>query len=73
MVFLFIALVISNSIYDYDTIISMFFVNNYTEIVLSVTDMAFRTLHDADPSDPFVLVLQDRHMLHLVDTEKVCI
>ena len=59
--FLFIALVINNSIHDYDTSISMFFVNNYTEIVLSVTYMAFRTLHDANPSYPFVLVLQYRH------------
>ena len=57
MVFLLIALVISNSFHDYDTSISMFFVNNYTEIVLSITDKAFRTLHDADPSNPFVLVL----------------
>ena len=31
--------------------------------------MAFRRLHDADPLGPSVLVLQDRHMLHLVDTE----
>ena len=55
MVFLFIALVISYFIHDYDTSISMFFFfNNYTEIVLSVTDMAFKALHDADPS---VLVL----------------
>ena len=57
MVFLFIALIISNFIHEYDTSISMFFVNNYTEIVLSVINMAFRALHDADPSDPSVLVL----------------
>ena len=57
MVFLFIALVISNFIHEYDTGISMFFVYNYTEIMLSVTDMAFRTLHDVDPSDLSVLVL----------------
>ena len=50
-----------------------FFFNNYTEIVLSVIDMAFRALHDADPSDPSVLILQDRHRSHLVDTEEVCI
>ena len=31
--------------------------------------MAFRGIHDADPSDTFVLVLQDRHRSHLVDTD----
>ena len=71
MVFLFIALVISNCIYD--TSISMFLVNNYIVFVLYVIDIAFRGLHDADPSDPFVLVLQDKHKSHLVDTEHVCI
>ena len=50
MVFLFITLVISNCIYDYDTSISMFFVNNYNVFVLSVIDMAFRGLHDVDLS-----------------------
>ena len=35
--------------------------------------MAFRGLHDADPLDPFVLLLQDRHRSHLVDNEQVCI
>ena len=35
--------------------------------------MAFRGLHDANPLDPFVLVLQDRYRSHLVDTEQVCI
>ena len=35
--------------------------------------MAFRGHHDADPLDPFVLVLQDRHRSHLVDTEQTCI
>ena len=35
--------------------------------------MAFRGLHDTDPLDPFVLLLQDRHRSHLVDTEQVCI
>ena len=35
--------------------------------------MAFRALHDADFSDPSVLVLQDIHRSHLVDTEEVCI
>ena len=30
--------------------------------------MAFRGLHDADPLDPSVLVSQDKHMSHLVDT-----
>ena len=67
--FLFIALVISNCIHDYDTSISMFFVNNYTKIVLFVTDMAFKWLHDADPIDLFVLVLQERQMSHLVTME----
>ena len=33
--------------------------------------MAFRGLHDVDPLYPSVLVLQDRHMFHLVDTEQV--
>ena len=41
--------------------------------MLSVTDMAFKALHDANPSNPFVLVLQDRHRPYLVDTEEVCI
>ena len=57
MVFLFIALVISNCINYYDTSISMLFVNNYIVFVLSITDMAFRELHDTDSSDPSVLVL----------------
>ena len=35
--------------------------------------MAFRGFHDADPLDPSVLVLQDKHKFHLVDTEQVCI
>ena len=35
--------------------------------------MAFRGLHDADSLNPSVLVLQDRHSSHLVDTEQVCI
>ena len=69
MVFLFIALVISNCIHDYDTSISMLFVNNYIVFVLSVTDMAFKGLHDADPLDPSILVFQDRHRSHLVDTK----
>ena len=30
--------------------------------------MAFKGLHDADPLDPFVLLLQDKHRSHLVDT-----
>ena len=73
MVFLFIVLVISNCIHDYDTSISMFFVNNYTIFMLSVTDIAFKGLHDADLSDPSALVLQDRHKSHLVNTKQVCI
>ena len=51
----------------------MCFVNNYTAFMLSVIDMTFRELHDADPLDPSVLVLQDKHKSHLVDTEHVCI
>ena len=51
----------------------MCFVNNYTGFVLSVIDMAFKGLHDANPLDLFVLVLQDRHRSHLVDTKQVCI
>ena len=47
----------------------MFFVNNYSVFVLSIIDMAFCGLYDADPSDPSVLVLQDRHRSHLVDTK----
>ena len=35
--------------------------------------MMFRGLHDADPLYPSILVLQDRHRSHLVDTEHVCI
>ena len=35
--------------------------------------MAFRGLHDADPLDTSVLVLQDRHRSHLVDIEHICI
>ena len=73
MVFLFIVAVISTCINDYDTIFSMFFVNNYIVFMLFIIDMAFRGLHDADPSDPSVLVLQDRHRLHLVDTKQICI
>ena len=51
----------------------MCFINNYIAFVLFVIDMTFRGLHDADPLDPSVLVLQDRHRSHLVDTEQVCI
>ena len=71
VVFLFIALIISYFIHDYDSSISMFFFNNYTEILLSITNMAFRALHDADPSDPSILVLHDRYRSHLVDTKEV--
>ena len=51
----------------------MCFVNNYIGFMLSVIDMAFRGLHDVDPLDPSVLVLQDRHRSHLVDTKQICI
>ena len=71
--FFFIALEISNCIHDYDTSISMFFVDNYIVFVLSVTDMTFKGLHDTDSSYQSVLVLQDRHRSHLVVTEQVCI
>ena len=73
MVFLLNTLVISNCIHDYDTSISMFFVNNYIAVVSSVTDMAFKGLRDADPSYPSILVLPDKHKSHLVDMEQVCI
>ena len=56
-VFEIIDVVISTYINDYDTIFPMCFVNNYTSFVLSITDMAFRELHDADPLDPSVMVL----------------
>ena len=64
---------LNNCIHDYDTSTLMFFVNNYSVFVLSVTHMAFSGLHDVDPSDPSVLVLHDRHRSHLVDTKHVCI
>ena len=51
----------------------MCFVNNYIGFVLSVIDMVFRGLHNADPLDPSVLVLKDRHKSNLVDIEQVCI
>ena len=35
--------------------------------------MAFRGLHDADPLDPSVLLLQDRQRSHFVETDQVCI
>ena len=35
--------------------------------------MAFGGPYDADPLDISVLVLQDRHRSHLVDTIQVCI
>ena len=46
----------------------MGFINNYIVIMLFVIDMAFGGIHDVDPLDPSVLVLQDRHKSHLVDT-----
>ena len=51
----------------------MFFVNNYIVFVLSVTYMAFKWIHDTNLLDPYVLVLQNRHRSHLLDTEQVCI
>ena len=51
----------------------MCFVNNYTSFMLFVIDMVFKGLYDANSLDPSVLVLQDRHRLHLVDTEQICI
>ena len=41
--------------------------------MISITDMAFKGLHDSNPLDSSVLVLQDRHRSHLVDTEQVSI
>ena len=38
---------------------------------LYLIDMAFRGIHEADPSDTSVLFLQDRHGSHLIDTEQV--
>ena len=73
MAFLFIALVIINCIHDYDNSFSMFFVNNYIAFVLSITNMAFKGLRDAYHSDPSILILQDRHRSHLVDTKQVCL
>ena len=35
--------------------------------------MAFGGPYDADPLDRYVLVLQDKHRSHLVDTTQVCI
>ena len=35
--------------------------------------MASRGLHDADPLDPSVLRLQDRHRSHFVEIDQVCI
>ena len=72
-VFKLIVVVISHCINYVDTISLMCFINNYTAFVLSVIDMAFKGLHDADPLNPSVLVLQDIHRSHLVDTEQVCI
>ena len=60
-------------IHDYDTSISMFFVNNYSVFVLSITNMAFGGLYDENPLDPSILVLQDRHRSHIIDTEQVCV
>ena len=51
----------------------MCFINNYIAFMLYVIDIAFKGLHDADPLDPSVLVLQDKHKSHLVDTEYVYI
>ena len=64
---------LNNCIHDYDISTLIFFVNNYSVFVLSVTDMAFSGLHDADPSNPSVLVLQDKHRSHLVYTLQKCI
>ena len=35
--------------------------------------MAFRGPYDANPLDKSILVLQDKHRSHLVDTTQVCI
>ena len=35
--------------------------------------MAFRGPYDVNPLDRLVLVLQDKHQSHLVDTTQVCI
>ena len=64
MVFLFIVVVLALIIMI--LFFQCFFVNNYTIFVLSVINLTFRGLHDADPS---VLVFQDRHRSHLVNIE----
>ena len=35
--------------------------------------MVFRGPYDVDPLDPSVLLLQDRHRSHFVETDQVCI
>ena len=35
--------------------------------------VSYLHIHDAYPLDPSVLVLQNRHKSHLVDTKQVCI
>ena len=45
----------------------------YCLLDIQVIDLVFKGLHDADPLDPCVLVLQDRHKSHLVDIEQICI
>ena len=42
-------------------------------ILASCYRYGVQRLHDVDPLDPSVLVLQDRHKSHLVDTEHICI
>ena len=60
-----------------DTLSTMCFTNMYsvfqTSSIYIYIYMAFRGLHDADPLDPSVLLLQDRHRSHFVETDQVCI
>ena len=65
--FCYIALIIA--LYLYSSTYSC--VNRYC--LLYVTDMAFGGPYNADSLDRYVLVLQDRHRSHLVDTTQVCI
>ena len=53
--FLFITLIIA--FMTMILVYKCFFVNNYSVFALSAIDMAFRGLHDANPSYPYVLVL----------------
>ena len=64
------------SVFNYcDTLSPMCFTNMYIVFFKhpGYIYMAFRGLQDADPLDPSVLLLQDRHRSHIIDTKQVCI